>query len=62
MLVVIQMDVAIVPVPAELHVHGDEMIIEKAMAVVCVLIEMAVRKVSVTVEYELIFIVVPIAW
>ena len=38
------------------------MIVEKAMALVCMLIEMAVRKVSVTVEYKLIvWLVVPIA-
>ena len=58
----IHMDVDIVTLLAELHEHGDEMIVEKAVAVVCVLIEMAVRKVSVTVEYKLICIVVPIAW
>ena len=54
MLVVTQMDMEIVTLLAELHEHGDEMIVEKSVAVVCVLIEMAVRKVSVTVEYKLI--------
>ena len=34
MLVVIQMDVDIVTLLAELHEHGDEMIVEKAVAVV----------------------------